>query len=458
MKLPFGIRDTLSKRLCATIMLAATTTGLLDLTLNNFVAGFTRPALEQAGLFERLASIFQMIEAAPPELRGRLAAAVVSPDYRVDWYAESSPVTTMLGIATSAAPAEWVRTSMAKLLGDPARRIVLFKADDDEARLPALHYGRTSEPNAFFMAIALDDRSWLVFTTLRRTWGLDWGVRLPILAAILTLSTVLVSAIAARQFAAPMSRFAEAARRFGTDPEAPPLAETGPVELRLAIGAFNAMQAQIARFVTDRTELLAAISHDLRTPLTRMRLRAEFIEDEEQQRRLFQDVDEMQTMVDEALAFFRDDAAAEQSTKFDLAELLRTIIDDFADQVAEVGYDGPDHAAYFGRPMALKRAFTNLVDNALRYARLPSVALRLEPEAAIVSVADRGQGIPPDQLVKVFTPFYRLEPSRSRSTGGYGLGLSTARSIMRAHGGELLLQNRDGGGLAAVSTLPCGSG
>jgi signal transduction histidine kinase len=454
MKLPFGIRDTIAKRLCVTSMLAVTGTLLLNLLLNAFVGSFARPALERTGLLEQAASITRVIQAAPPSLRPTLAAAAATSDYHVDWYDETSPVPLMLRIATSVSGLESEMAGMAKLLGGPARRIVIFRADDGEAYLPALRYDRASHPDAYFMAIVLDDQSWLVFTALQRSWGLQRSSRIAIVGTILTLSTVLVSVITAKQLAAPMKRFAAAVRRFGTDPRAPPLDETGPAEFRMVIGAFNAMQAQIARFVSDRTELLAAISHDLRTPLTRMRLRGEFIEDEDQQRRLFQDVDEMQTMVDEALTFFRDNAAQEQSTNFDLAELLRTIIDDFADQGSEVGYEGPDHIVYFGRPFALKRAFTNLIDNALRYARQPSVELSQTLLEVVVSVKDAGPGIPPDQLNRVFAPFYRLEPSRNRSTGGYGLGLSAARTIIRAHGGELELRNRDTGGLAAISTLP----
>jgi signal transduction histidine kinase len=185
-----------------------------------------------------------------------------------------------------------------------------------------------------------------------------------------------------------------------------------------------------------------------------MRLRGEFVEDEEQQRRLFEDVDEMQTMVDEALALFKNNAAEEQSTNFDLAELLRTIIDDFADRGHDVAYAGPDHLVYAGRPFALKRAFTNLIDNAVRYARAPSVELERTTDGVVVRVNDEGQGIPTSQLSQVFAPFYRLEPSRNRSTGGYGLGLSAARTIVRAHGGDIELRNRDSGGLTAVAMLP----
>ncbi|GGF48647.1 hypothetical protein GCM10011611_63800 [Aliidongia dinghuensis] len=453
MTLPFGIRDTLARRLSLTIMLAVAGTLALNLLLNLLLGNLGRPPLDRSGLLEQAASIFRMIQAAPVSLRPALTTAAATSAYQVDWYESASPVSAMLRTGASAPESEWAEVA-ANLIGVPDRRIVIFRADDPEAVTPGLHYGRASDPGAYFLGIVLDDQSSLVFTALHRSWGMRRKDRIIIICAILAASTIAVSAIVGRQLAAPMKRFAAAARRFGTDPKAPPLAEAGPAEFRTAIGAFNAMQAQIARFVSDRTEMLAAISHDLRTPLTRMRLRGEFIEDEEQQRRLFQDVDEMQTMIDEVLAFFRDNASEERSTNFDLAELLRTIIDDFADQGLEVPYDGPGHVVYFGRPFALKRAFTNLIDNAVRYATAPSVELHQAAQSLVVSVIDQGCGIPPDQLTKVFAPFYRLEPSRNRSTGGYGLGLSAARTIIRGHGGDLELRNRATGGLAAISTLP----
>jgi signal transduction histidine kinase len=451
-KLPFGIRDTLAKRLCAAIMLAAIATLLLNLLLNSLFSNLSRPPIERAGLFEQAAVIFRLVAAAPPSLRPQLSAAAATSVYHADWYPNGSPVAVMLDAAPSVRDVDL--SPMARLLDDAGRRLIVFKADTSAARTPDLHYDRADHPDARFLAIALDDGSWLVFTALERSWGIPRGARITINGAVLILATLLVSAFTAQQLAAPMRRFAAAARRFGADPKAPPLVETGPLEFRTAISAFNGMQEQIARFVGDRTEMLAAISHDLRTPLTRMRLRGEFVEDLEQQRRLFEDVDEMQTMIDETLAFFKDNAAQEQSTNFDLAELLCTIIDDFADRGHEVAYDGPGHLVYFGRPFALKRAFTNLIDNAVRYARLPSVALCREEGAVLVSVNDEGQGIPPNQLARVFAPFYRLEPSRNRSTGGYGLGLSAARTIIRSHGGDIELYNREGGGLSAVSMLP----
>eukprot|EP01132_Coremiostelium_polycephalum_P023773 gene23773-28388_t len=180
------------------------------------------------------------------------------------------------------------------------------------------------------------------------------------------------------------------------------------------------MQAQLQHFIQDRTQMLAAISHDLRAPLTRLRLRGEFIEDADQQHRLFRDVDEMQAMINTALEFFRDDARLEQATQLDLAELLQTLIDDYRDQSIDIGFNGPPRLVYFGRPLGLKRVMTNLMDNAIHYGRAPEIELQQSPGVVTIRVLDRGPGIPQEQHEQVFLPFFRLEGSRNKSLNPHG--------------------------------------
>jgi signal transduction histidine kinase len=182
----------------------------------------------------------------------------------------------------------------------------------------------------------------------------------------------------------------------------------GPAEMQIAIAAFNTMQSQIKRLVEGQAAMFAAISHDLRTPLTRMRLRGEFIEDPDQQARLFRDVDEMQTMIEAMLMFLRDNAANERTTSLDLAELLRSIADDYADIGSDVAYTGPQHVAFPGRPIGLRRAFGNLVDNAVKYGARPTIDLQCQGDAVQVTITDQGPGIPTDALEQVFVPFRRL--------------------------------------------------
>jgi len=313
---------------------------------------------------------------------------------------------------------------------------------------PEFHAGRPA------LGLALPDGSWLVYTADRRLWGLPTPVRWMIWGTFLLTATSVVSVIAARRLVRPIRRFADAIRLFGTNPQAPPMAEVGPVEFRSVIAAFNTMQGQIQRLITYRTAMLAAISHDLRTPLTRIRLRGEYIHDPLQQSRLFRDVDDLQQMIDGALAFFRGDAHEETMTLLDLPSMIQTVVGDFSDQGVAVFYRGPARLPYLGRPVALKRAVTNLVENAVKYGTPPDIRLSAEPTRVVITVTDRGPGIPTESLERVFHPFFRLEKSRNRATGGVGLGLTATQSIIREHGGEVSLANLPEGGLEARITLP----
>ena len=218
------------------------------------------------------------------------------------------------------------------------------------------------------------------------------------------------------------------------------------------------MAERIRRFVQDRTFMLTAIGHDLRTPITRLKLRAEFIDDDEMRRKLLADIDELSAMVNATMAFGRDVATDEPVVSVDLAELVRTVLDEASDWQPEAAeklrYSGPDHLPYRGRSMSLKRAVTNLVRNALLYGGGAEVTLVQEPKMLRLMVEDRGPGIPPDEMEMVFQPFYRIEASRNSETGGHGLGLPITRNIARAHGGDVALGNRQGGGARATLTLP----
>ncbi len=276
---------------------------------------------------------------------------------------------------------------------------------------------------------------------------------------MIVLGAVMI-AWAVRELLVPVRTLAEAAERLGRDVvNAPPLPERGPSEIVTAANAFNTMAARIRRFVEDRTFLLTAIGHDLRTPITRLKLRAEYMEDEEQRLKMLADLDEMEAMVAATLAFGRDITTTEPVTRIDLAILLRTILDEAADGAPEhaeaLDFSGPDHLTVQARPLALKRALTNLIGNALKYGDAARIALRPSPKGFVqIDIDDNGPGIAADLMESVFEPFRRLETSRNRETGGSGLGLSIARNIIRAHGGDILLQNLPGNGLRARVTLP----
>ncbi len=288
----------------------------------------------------------------------------------------------------------------------------------------------------------------------------------PAFLAAFALMTVVAAGLtiwAVRRLTEPLRTFTAAAERLGRDVRAPPLSEEGPSEIATAAVAFNTMAARIRRFVEDRTFLLTAMGHDLRTPITRLRLRAEFIEDDEQRQKLMTDLDEIEAMVSATLDFGRNATASEPAAPMDLALLCQTVLDEAADVRPEVAdslaYSGPPHCTARARTGALKRALGNLVNNAISYgggARLTLVPPEADARgrAARIEIEDDGPGIPPADLERVFQPFQRLETSRNRETGGIGLGLSIARDILRAHGGDVTLANRPSGGAKAVVTLP----
>ncbi len=289
---------------------------------------------------------------------------------------------------------------------------------------------------------------------------LPWQLFAQLGAVTLVLAVVLF--LVTRSITRPLSKLAAAADGVGRDVRHPPLEEEGVREIREATRAFNTMQDRLLRYLDSRTSVLAAMSHDLRTPLTRLRLRVESVADDQLRTRFTADLDEMEGMVRGALALFRglnDDEAFEL---VDVNALLDALVAEYAEIRADVARDGRAGRLLRAKPRALKRCLTNLVDNALKFGKRATILVAEDEsgreggdrEALTISVADEGPGIPEDQLERVFEPFYRLESSRSRDTGGTGLGLSIARDIAQAHGGTLTLRNRPEVGLLAELRLP----
>ncbi|TCI00572.1 HAMP domain-containing protein [Roseococcus sp. SYP-B2431] len=319
---------------------------------------------------------------------------------------------------------------------------------------------RTGEigPDSFAISMRFPDQGWLNLT-FRHPHPRPWHSDTFLIAFIaMSVTAALLILWGVRRLTRPVADLAAAATRLGRDVNAPALPESGPAEIATAAAAFNTMAANIRRFVADRTQMLAAISHDLRTPITRLRLRAEFLEDEEQRAKMLADLAEMEAMIASTLAFARDDAANEPAASVDIASLARTVLDEAADanpeHAAGIAFDGPEHLVMRVRPVALKRALSNLVGNALKYGDAARLALERRGESVVMLLDDAGPGIPEAMQEKVFQPFQRLEDSRNRETGGTGLGLTIARSILRAHGGEVSLHNRREGGLRVAIRLP----
>jgi signal transduction histidine kinase len=286
----------------------------------------------------------------------------------------------------------------------------------------------------------------------RRLWRMLNPTVVTMIGAVLLIA--LLSAWTAKRSLRPLDELIAAARRLGIEREPTPI-DTKQLRDFASIGeAMNEMQVRIKGFVGERTQILAAISHDLKTALTRFRLEAESLPDGDVKQRMIANIEEMDGMMSATLTFAGDDLKGEKSEPLDVAAVLITICDNFSDVGATVSYDGPDHAEATCQPTAIRRAFTNLVDNAIKYGGEARVALRQDPEQLVVTVADSGPGIPADAVELAFKPFRRLEQSRSRETGGVGLGLTIARDIVRAHGGSLTLANGAEGGLIATLKLP----
>jgi len=279
-------------------------------------------------------------------------------------------------------------------------------------------------------------------------------LRLALTLLVLLATVVALSLVAVRWVTGPLTSLATAAEQLGENINRPPLVEAGPLEAQRAARAFNTMQARLSRFIADRTRILTAMSHDLKTPITRLRLRTELLEDEALRGKFAKDLAEMESMVAETLDFMRDTSASEALQRVDLMALLESLQTDYQDMGNKVEIDGKVGHHLSGRPLALRRCLTNLVDNAIRYGKHATLRVEESADRVTIRVLDEGPGIPDGELEHAFEPFFRGESSRSRDTGGTGLGLGIARNIARSHGGDLQLKNRPDGGLEAILTLP----
>jgi signal transduction histidine kinase len=308
---------------------------------------------------------------------------------------------------------------------------------------------------AFFtVQIALRDGTWVTFDSYLSPQATAMPLRLALTLLILLGTVIVLSLVAVRWVTGPLSALATAAEKLGEDINRPPLPETGPIEAQRAAKAFNTMQQRLSRFIADRTRIFTAMSHDLKTPITRLRLRAEMLDDEALRAKFAKDLQEMEAMVTQTLDFMRDASTQEAVQRVDAMALLESLQTDYHDTGSRVEIEGKVAQPYPGRPLALRRCLTNLVDNAIRYGGRATIKVEDAADRLTVRILDEGPGIPEQELEQAFEPFFRGEASRSRATGGNGLGLGIARNIARAHGGDLVLRNRPEGGLEAIITLP----
>ena len=449
-------------QLLALLLLALAITqglSLILLTGERNLAVRAALGLEAAG---RAANVALLLEAAPTALQGSILASADSPLVR--FALEATPQTPHSSFEAVAMVARMrqilgdardIRAEVHGLAGPPPE---LPEGLPDAMRpMHRAMMAARPEPVELTLSIRLEGGNWLNVRTMFQRPGVQWSPRALLPLVLMLAAVALVAGVTARRIVGPMRALAAGAERLGRGLDAAPLALTGPTEVQEATQAFNRMQARLTRLIAERTRMLAALSHDLRSPLTAMRLRVELLAEDEDSTRLKALVEEMQAMVEQTLDFARaaaQGAAAqgEAVQEVDLAALLRDLVADAG--AGHATLTAPESVFLTLRPTAIRRALRNLIDNALRYGTRAEVALVRQGGEAVITIADHGPGLPEDQLEAVFEPFVRGEASRSRATGGVGLGLAIARSIARAQGGEVTLANRPEGGLLATLRLP----
>jgi len=407
----------------------------------------------------RSANVARLIEEAPESLQPAILRAANSPLVRFDL--SNAPTIDHETHADNGA----VEARVRGLLGQSSHREIRVELHEvDRGILPMPHLApEMTEMHLAMMrgklsaiemqlSIALTNGQWLNVGTRFERPPLQWpGVS--IISFGMTAAIILVVAcwFLLTRLTGPLLRVSQAAERLGRGEDVKSLPLIGPGEVRNLTRTFNRMQDRLTRFIADRTQLMAALGHDLRSPLTALRVRAEMVEDDETRDSLITSIAEMQEMVDATLAFARGMASSEGYETVDLGTYLARLQTDIMDSF-ELENSGVVSLRL--RPQSMRRALRNIIENAQRYGGTATVTFRQNVDHAFVTVSDNGPGIPDAELEQVFEPFFRLEKSRSRETGGTGLGLSIARSIIRAHGGDVSLSNRIEGGLQATVILP----
>ncbi len=400
--------------------------------------------IEDLRAAERVATFATFLQHTAPVLRQSIASSFSGPSMTV---AVANRSNVPDDIVTDRRLGHLAKAVSERLRGNDWQEIrVANAAPTDDQKEKGLMPIRTS--------IALRDGAWINFEfsaieslPLATFRVIAWTAA----SVVLVLG---LSFYAFQRVTRPLERLTRAAESLGRSDRTEVLQETGASEVRRAARAFNDMQKRIQRMVEDRMQMVAAISHDLRTPITRLKLRAEFVEDTEQREKMLRDLDEMETMIRETLALAREDANPEPRAKVDLVALLGESVEDLDHVTLEIDPALAKGAALEAQPIALKRAVANLIENAVVYGKSAKVRLTETPKDLEIRIEDEGPGIPEAELERVFRPFYRLEASRNRDSGGAGLGLAIARSVVRTQGGDIILANRPDGGLSATILLP----
>ena len=416
---------------------------------------------------QRIADVVRLLDSLSPPERRRIVNVLSAPPLFVSL--DRGPITRPEETPEAGARAALFGSMLRRFLGSEWT-VEAIVADDLPStpvpmRGPAAMQGMqppfgpkmhsVMQPGFSFVSqVRLRDGTLVTFDSRQPQETAGWPYRMLLSLVVLLTAVIALSLIAVRWATRPLNALADAADELGRNIHRAPLAENGPLEVTRAARAFNTMQSRLVAYIQQRAGVLAAMSHDLKTPVTRMRLRAELLDDPELKRKFTRDLEEMESMVAGTLDFLRGLDSGETLKPVDVMALLESLQADMAEMGSPITIKGTALRPYLARPAALKRCLANLLDNAIKYGKSASISVDDNDARLEIRIQDAGSGIPESELERVFEPFYRLEGSRSRESGGTGLGLTIAKNIVEAHGGRLTLANRSSGGLEARLTFP----
>jgi len=423
----------------ASVLTVVTITAIAGLTANTlFYEGASRFSLreeEARRTSEHIVVVARMLEREAPENRPRIVEFSSTEHFKLGWFRQ---------------PIEPSERSDA--LAQMHRQMVLWEPSLSGKDL-RLHLGSADDATVVIGSLLLSDGTWLHFQARDLVGAWPLKLRRVFIASLPMIALILLALVTLRLILRPLGLLADAVTRVGYG-SSTVLEEQGPAEFRRLIRAYNDMQGRIVAMIKDRTEALAAVGHDLRTPLARLRLSADGVSDAQTRDALIHNLDEMELMLDSLLTYFRGDDHPEKPCLVDLAVLMATVVDDLQDRGYDITYYGPEHCDARFRPVEFKRALSNLTNNAVQYGNRAWVFLSVDADAIRIRVEDDGPGIPEADMQRVLEPFQRLDPARQRNTSGVGLGIPIALRAAAAAGGKLSLSNRPEGGLCAEIALP----
>jgi signal transduction histidine kinase len=411
----------------------------------------------------RVIDIAQLLDSSDAAERERIVRVLRSPQLRIGLHGNAPQLKQL---AQEPSPQESVFLSMLrhKLGRDREIWVDIRSRPLEQARPSGLGYEHSERrvrneirgggPPALVAHVRLLDGVWLSIDSTLEPQTMSWPLRAVVSALVLLLAVIGLAWFGVRWVTRPLKNFAQAAERLGENIDRAPLAETGPTEVASAARALNEMQARLSKYLSDRTRILTAMSHDLKTPITRMRLRAELLEHEVTQAKFKQDLAELESMVSGTLDYMRGVQEGEPLSYVDVNALLHGLAADCQELGQVVTIDGYANSEFLGRAQSLKRCLANVIENGIKYGQTAHVRITDSAHVLQIVVEDEGVGVPATELPNLFEPFYRVEASRNRDTGGTGLGLSIARSIAVLHCGSLTAENTEHRGLRLTLSLP----